>query len=129
MISSGGTTQGITFCVAALGEQPAAIPAAPAMPRNVRRPMGRWVGSLIGGSLVTGPAVGEPLAPGLLPLHPVVAGEAPAHGERGRLPDRLHPLDLAVALLAADAGEDVRLVREADVVRDPVHPRPRDRAP
>src|SRR5574342_1006363 len=126
-MSSGGTRKGMTFCVAALGEHPAATPTAPAILRKARRPRGFWAGSVTGGSLVAGPAVGEP-GPRrrLLGLLAPVAVEAPAHGEGRHLSQRLHPLHLAVAVLAADAGEHVPLVREEHVIRQPVDADPLD---
>src|SRR5512133_3641378 len=130
MMSSGGTIQGTSFWTAALGEHPAATPAAPAAPatwRKVRRPTGRWLGSDTSSSLVAGDALGELRAPlGLLPLLAVVAREAPAHGERRHLAHHVHLLHLAMALLAADAAEDVALVGEEDVVGDAVHADPLD---
>src|SRR5512133_1431248 len=124
MMSSGGTSHGTSFSVAALGEQPAATPADPASSRNVLRLSGRWLGSDMG-SLVAGHALRE-LAAGLrlLALLAVVAGEAPAHRERRHLAHDVHLLDLAVALLAPDAAEHVALVREEDVVGHPVDAHP-----
>src|SRR5512138_447363 len=142
MISSGGTRNGMSFCGSGRGEHAAvAAPAVAATRRNVRRltPGGCALGAFARSrerppaspsfdlpgtrsSLVAGPAVGGRLA---LVLRLPVALEAPAHGERGHLADRLHLLHLAVARAALELRvHDVALVREEDVVGDAVDARP-----
>jgi len=68
--------------------------------------------------LLLGPEVGCGVA---------VAGQAPAHVKRARLPGHRHVADRPVALGATDALGDVNAVIEIDVVRQPINPRPADR--
>src|SRR6266568_1667206 len=117
----------MSFCVAAFGEHPAAIPATPAIFRKVRRPSPGWRSSDTMSSLVAGQALGEAGALGRsLRLLPLVALEAPAHAERRDLAHDLHLLHLAVALPAGHAGVHVALVREEDVVGHAVNADPLD---
>src|SRR5512142_571082 len=130
MMSSGGTRNGMSFCGSGRGEHAAvAAPAVAATRRKVRRltPRSSCPSPGTRSSLVAGPAVGGRLA---LVLRLPVALEAPAHGERGHLADRLHLLHLAVARAALELRvHDVALVREVDVVGDAVDARPLHRLP
>ena len=56
-----------------------------------------------------------------------MAVEAPAHGQRRRLPRQRHPIDCAMTGRAPDALRDVNAMIEIDVVREDMDPLPANR--